>query len=171
MASPDTRPLRPESIDEEGLYWAAIHPIWKQVRIYDGADAFLERFAAVTEAQKLLLAAHWCQSEICNGGHHQFFANPTGVLAPEAVRGFELIEVPSAGDVVRRAIRAFGDDYPRDQDERREVLARLERPGKERAEWDPFYSLDDEFYAATGTGRFREQADAFVRAHLDRFFR
>ncbi|WP_369973953.1 DUF4375 domain-containing protein [Polaromonas sp. SP1] len=30
-----------------------------------------------------LFAVHWCQSEICNGGFMQFFANSTGVLAPE----------------------------------------------------------------------------------------
>lgn len=38
-----------------------------------------------------MFAAHFCQSEICNGGLGQFFGNSTGGLAPEAVEGFREI--------------------------------------------------------------------------------
>ena len=41
------------------------------------------------------MAAHWCQSEVRNGGFHQFFTNHTGDLDnfitgnPDNVKGFE----------------------------------------------------------------------------------
>jgi hypothetical protein len=65
------------------LYWTMIEPHWKRVTIYEGGDPFLREYARTPETARNLLSAHWCQSEVCNGGLHQFFFNPTGVLAPE----------------------------------------------------------------------------------------
>ncbi|WP_164468170.1 DMP19 family protein [Caulobacter vibrioides] len=48
---------------------------------------FLAGFSAVPTPSKHLLATHWLQSEVHNGGFSQFFSNSTGVLAPEAVAG------------------------------------------------------------------------------------
>jgi hypothetical protein len=173
-ATIDTRPLLPtdELATESGrLYWAAIEPVWERVSIYDGAETFTRQFASVTEAQGLLLAAHWCQSEVCNGGLHQFFSNPTGVLAPEAVRGFGLLELGSAAEIVASAMRMLGQLYPRDHATRHVRLGGIERPGSRRAEWDPFHGLDREFYEVAGTLEFAARADAFVRSHLALFFR
>ncbi len=179
MADPtavDTRPVLPDeaelaSLAAGQLYWSVVDPIWKLVSIYDGTETFTRQFAAVPEAQGLLLAAHWCQSEICNGGLHQFFSNPTGVLAPEAVRGFRLIEVSAAADIVAKAMAMLGQFYPRDRDKRQLRLGVIKKPGNSRAEWDPFRALDEEFYAVTGTSEFATQADAFVRNHLALFFK
>lgn len=170
----DTRPVlasEPATLGVGELYWAAVTPIWEIISIYDGVETFTRQFASVTEAQGLLLAAHWCQSEVCNGGLHQFFSNSTGVLAPEAVRGFRLIEVPAAAEIVARAMTLLGQVYPRDHAERQRRLGVIEKPGKSRAQWDPFHALDGEFYEVTGTSKFAMQADAFVRNHLARFFR
>jgi hypothetical protein len=62
------------------MYWTMIEPHWKRVTIYEGATPFLRDYAHTPEAARNLLSAHWCQSEVCNGGLHQFFINPTGVL-------------------------------------------------------------------------------------------
>lgn len=179
MADPaavDTRPVLPPAAELATLkvgqlYWSVVEPVWEVISIYDGAETFTRQFASVTEAQGLLLAAHWCQSEVCNGGLHQFFSNPTGVLAPEAVRGFRLIEVPAAGEIVARAMSLLGQFYPRDLEKRQVHLGLIQKPGKSRSEWDPFHALDDEFYNVTGTSEFATQADAFVRNHLPLFFR
>jgi hypothetical protein len=111
-----------------------------------------------------VFAANFCQSEVCNGGLHQFFSNPTGVLAPEAVAAFRAMGLPEVAQVVEDAMSYFGSPYPRDAEERQARLAAV--PGKSRAEWDPFYNLDTRFYAALrgpGEGdRFVEAANAFV---------
>ena len=49
-------------------YWQVVSPYWEQVDIYSGGDAFLRTFANVPEPAGHLLALHWCQSEVCNGG-------------------------------------------------------------------------------------------------------
>ena len=153
------------------LYVLALEPMRAAVSIYDGAKTFLQQLDTVTRAQGGLLAASWCQSEVCNGGFHQFFQNPTGVLAPEAAAGFDFLDLPSAARIVRRATDMFGARYPREQPERVAALRRLELPGASRKEWDPFSALDREFYAVAGTRAFGLHADAFVRAHFELFFR
>jgi hypothetical protein len=172
----DTRALQPDPESESNRgagrpYRLALAPIWKSVSIYDGADVFLEQFDGVTRAQGALLAASWCQSEVCNGGFHQFFQNPTGILAPEAADGFDFLELSPVAHIVRRAIRMFGDPYPREQHERDRILRGLELPGDSRKDWDPFTPLDHEFYSIAGTKAFGVSADMFVRAHNDLFFR
>lgn len=124
----------------------------------------------VNEAQGLLVAAHWCQSEVCNGGLHQFFSNSTGVLAPEAIRGFELLQIAEVPRIVAAAVAMFGSTYPRDREARSHRLSELERAGDRRSDWDPFYELDEQFYEATGSSEFADQADRFVRSHLNLFF-
>jgi hypothetical protein len=65
-------------------YWALVEPYWDGVDIYEGPGRFLDDFKAVPARSAHLLAAHWCQSEVINGGFDQFFYNSTGVLAPDS---------------------------------------------------------------------------------------
>jgi hypothetical protein len=176
MTHRDTRPFEPDpdvlrSFGEGKLYRAAIEPIWDTVSIYGSSARFLAEFAAVSPAQGLLFAANWCQSEVCNGGFHQFFSNSTGILAPEAARGFERLMLDAVADLVSRCIRMFGEVYPRGRVLRTKAVRALERPGKSGDEWHPFSSMDREFYSLTGTAKFAEQADAFVRSNMELFFR
>ncbi|MBX9461277.1 MAG: DMP19 family protein [Brevundimonas sp.] len=109
------------------LYWRTIGPWWKRISIYDGGALFLRQFAAAPEAVGHLFAAHWLQSEVRNGGFGQFFSNSTGVLAPEAERGFRAIGMPMAADVIASQIASFGPAYPREQDDRELVLEKRDR--------------------------------------------
>ncbi|MCA9457705.1 MAG: DUF4375 domain-containing protein [Nitrospira sp.] len=152
-------------MSEPGLvYWRVLEPIWDQVSIYNGADTFLTGFTQLSEIQQHLFAAHWCQSEVRNGGFHQFFSNPTGVLAPEAVRAFAVIGLVEAAEVLTRALRFFGAHYPRDQSVRLLMLRSL--VGQQRSEWDPFYALDPEFYRVidSSSGRFARLADVYAES-------
>jgi hypothetical protein len=76
-------------------YWEVLGPVGGSVSIYDGPELFLREFAALSAKEATLLAAHWYQSEICNGGFNQFFGNSAGVLAPEAVAAFISIGMPA----------------------------------------------------------------------------
>ncbi len=144
-------------------YWDLVDPIWETVSIYDGPDVFLQQYADSPEASRTLFAAHWCQSEICNGGFDQFFSNSTGVLAPEAVEAFRKIGMPQIAALVDQAMSTLGPKYPRDRDEREDAI---------EAAWDafgdnesgPFGKLDELFFKLikTENGGFREAADTYA---------
>lgn len=129
-------------------YWEVVEPHWRTVDIYNGEGRFQRTFARVPQPAGHLLTLHWCQSEVCNGGFHQFFMNPTGVLAPEATRGFREIGMPSVADIVERAMAVFGSPYPREQEPRREFLLGL--ADKTPLDRNPFADLDSAFYDAIG---------------------
>ena len=69
-----------------GDYWDVIAPIWDDLSIYDGEAVFLYKFNGLSIKQQTLLAAHWANSEIMNGGLGQFFDKSSCVLAPEALK-------------------------------------------------------------------------------------
>ncbi len=152
--------------DPGALYWKKIADAFANVSIYDGPQAFQEQFSKLEPVVGNLLAAHWCQSEVCNGGFHQFFGNSTGVLAPEALKGFEDMGLGELAALLRKAMSFFGVEYPRDRIARRNVLPSPPAKG-ERASWDPFYELDQHFYRWLSEDGFRwdKAADAYsVRA-------
>ena len=103
-------------------YWEHIAQAYDKTSIYDGAVTFRSEFTRLPTHIGDLLAAHWILSEISNGGLHQFFANPTGVLAPEAAQGFERMGLPEVAELVRRAMAHFDGTYPREQQDRETFL-------------------------------------------------
>ena len=141
-------------------YWQMIEPFWESISIYDGPKIFLSQFRKVTPQVGNLFAAHWLYSEVCNGGFHQFFSNPTGILAPEAVEGFRAIGLDDCAAVIEEAIQFFGKGYPREQEERSEILDSIE--GSEEEEWNPFFKLDDRFYKLVEGDRFLKAADEYA---------
>jgi hypothetical protein len=156
--------MREESREAGEAYWQAIEPIWDVISIYDGPDVFLAQFRSVIPQLGHLFAAHWCQSEVCNGGFHQFFWNSTGVLAPEAVNGFIALGLPDCAAIIKDAMAFFGPNYPREQSKRIEVLNQLSQGGF--AEEYLFKELDDRFFVALGerSERFCGLADDYARA-------
>lgn len=103
-------------------YWEYIKDAYKRTSIYDGAVTFRHEFARLPAHIGDLLAAHWALFEISNGGLNQFFANPTGVLAPEAAQGFERMGLPDVAELFRRAMSHFDGTYPREQQDREAFL-------------------------------------------------
>ena len=146
----------------EEPYWRYVEPIWDTVSIYDGGDVFLKQFSQATEKQKTLFAAHWTQSEIRNGGLGQFFSNPTGVLAPEAVAAFRELGMPNCADTLNKAMKFFGKTYPRDRSIRESVLEEFyETHGEDSIPLEEFEDkiateIDDE------NGGFDEAANKYA---------
>lgn len=143
--------------------WEVIEPHCEAVSIYDGPIVFLDGFERLPEPARHLLAVWWCDAEVCNGGFHQFFSNSTGVLAPEAAEGFRVVGLAECADLVEAAMAKFDEPYPRDRVARRAALETLKRPGKKRAEWDPFGELDDRYYAAKDRLKFDQTIDEYAR--------
>ena len=148
-------------------YWNAIEPIWDSIDI-DSAELFQTTFERVLRELGLLYAAHFCQSEICNGGFTQFFSNSTGVLAPETVEGFVAIGQAKVANVVRRAMSTLGSPYLRDRAARWAALDGLPgatgHPGHRNI--DLFRPLEEDFYSLLRTdgGGFENAADGYVVA-------
>lgn len=161
-------------------YWQLIEPYWKSVSIYVEPELFLQQYHAVPPAVGHLIAAHWCQSEVCNGGFFQFFSNSTGILAPETLAAFRAIGLDEWATIldeamtyftgpltpaIREATAAFfGTAYPRSQWERHERLDEIKTKGRRREEWDPFYQLDNRFYKwlHEEENRWKRAADAYA---------
>lgn len=135
-------------------YRSVLEPIWKLINVSAGEALFLDQFKRVPRQLGDLFAAHWCQSEVRNGGFHQFFRNPTGVLAPEALAGFRAIGMLDAAAALDEAMRVLGTPWPRAQGERQRML-----PSPRH-----FRPLDDRFFAAlrVGPDGFEGAADHYA---------
>jgi hypothetical protein len=146
-----------------------VKPYFKSVSIYDGPSVFLSQFEAIPERSRHLLATHWTQSEVRNGGLIQFFENPTGVLAPEAVEGFRHLGMPETAEALVQAMDQLGQPYPRVGKIRTNVL--YERFSthdfEEEADIDqpyPFDDLDHHMWTLfdTENGGYEAAANAFA---------
>jgi hypothetical protein len=135
-------------------YWKLIEPFWIPLNESwdDDPRAFLALFRQVPVAVGHLYASHWCQSEVSNGGLHQFFYNTTGLLAPEALAGFRAVGLHECADVMAEAIGYFGPRYPRERSLR---LRRLPETIDQRATRDVFVALDERFYDAEADRWYR----------------
>jgi hypothetical protein len=155
-----------DKLEPGALYWKKLEPIAESISIYDGPEIFLRQFSAVQPALGNLLAAHWCQSEVKNGGFLLFFSNSTGVLAPEAVRAFRAFGLEECASVVEKAMAYFGDPYPREREKRLELLASTSTDsGPKRSVFD---RLDNEFFRLLPwqDDRFENAADDYARYYL-----
>lgn len=137
-------------------YWSTVEPFWEAINIGEGPEVFRKTFETVPRVSGLLFAAHFCQSEVCNGGFRQFFSNSTGVLAPEAAEGFREIGQPKIATLIQSAMGLVGSPYLRDREERQ---ARLKQISK-----DSLDLLDEEFFdlIESENGGFQEAADSYA---------
>lgn len=106
-------------------YWDQVEEAFEGVDIYDTYDVFKQGAAKYPEWKIDILAVHWTMSEVVNGGLEQYFTNSTGILAPEAVLGFQRIGKPDLAAALQKAMALLGEPYPRERMERAERLAAL----------------------------------------------
>jgi hypothetical protein len=155
------------------IYWSLIDPIWDKIYI-DSPETFAQTFGEVSRGAGLLYAAHFCQSEVCNGGFTQFFWNSTGVLAPEAVEGFIAIGQPQVAEIVQHAMNMLGSPFRRNRAARWMALDQLRdeqekqpdpanRP--QRKNINLFRPLEKEFYSLLRSegGGFENAADTYAQ--------
>jgi uncharacterized protein DUF4375 len=133
-------PFRPGTIA-----WAIIARVEGRANIHEGPEIFLSQFAALSEPERHLLATHWCDYEVCNGGLLQFFENSTGVLAPEAVDGYRALGLPEVAATVEEAISRFESPYPRDRTSRHAKVQELRSLSNSGTR--PFDDLDERYYS------------------------
>ena len=138
------------------LYWSLVETVWDDIEIYKGPEEFARTLTRVSRPAGFLFAAHFCQSEVCNGGFGQFFSNSTGVLAPEAVEGFKAIGQAFVAEIIQEACCLFGEPYPRERSLREDKLGAIDS--------ELLDSLDQKFYAIIDSeaGGFKTAADTYA---------
>jgi hypothetical protein len=151
-------------------YWDFIEPFWNAFDIYNGPEGFESSIRSAQRPTVLLYAAHFCQSEVHNGGFLQFFWNNTGVLAPEAMEGYSLIGMPTLASLVKEAAATLGTPYPRDRDDRWDAL--LAASGYDQSELEQIFKKHKSEPDATKGlyGAFVEATKGLPFERLDRNF-
>lgn len=129
-------------------YWELIAPLCADLRFSEMPEEFLIKFQRLRAEVGHLFAATWCKSEVCNGGFQQFFSNPTGVLAPEALDAFRAMGLVELVRILKEAMAFFPTPYPRVYEDRLDFLREnvVREPNSTREEWDPFSRLDAGFF-------------------------
>ena len=117
-------------------YWDQIEQAFEDVDIYETYDVFKKGADKYPEWKIDVLAEHWTMSEVVNGGLEQYFSNSTGILAPEAVLGFQRIGRLELAAALQNAMALLGEPYPRERQERSERLAVL--TGGQKRETESF---------------------------------
>jgi Domain of unknown function (DUF4375) len=127
-------------------YWDYIEPYWDVFDIYNGHHGFESSIHNAPRPIVLLYAAHFCQSEVHNGGFLQFFWNNTGVLAPEAIEGYSVIGMPTLASLLQEAASTLGTPYPRERNDRKDAL--LIASGHSKRELKQIFKKHENLYRA-----------------------
>lgn len=147
-------------IADDALVWGAIEYVWDAVSIYDGIEILEAGLALATEKQGHFYAIWWTISEVRNGGFHQYFANPTGIVAPVALQGLRLLGESRTTAALAEASRLFEGGPIANQSHRLKVLRSLPKHA--------FEEQDNAFWDAYPHA-FR-LAGAYIREHPNEFF-
>jgi hypothetical protein len=126
-------------------YWELVEPLFDKVDV-DSPEAFFTSIQGLNPLIVNLFAAHFCLSEVHNGGFLQSFWNPTGILAPEAIQGFCAIGMPKLAAVILEAAVPLGSPYPRERDARWDLL--LAATGQSEDEIKGIFEAESNLYLA-----------------------
>jgi glycosyltransferase involved in cell wall biosynthesis len=161
-APPAPAPPTPVPLKDADVYFQVIEPHFERVSIYEGPELFLRELEKTPERARHLLTAHWCVSEISNGGFQQFFAGAAGVMGPESAAGLRALGLTDNAEILEKAMARLGRPYQREADRRNQVLKKL---GGKRRGASPFADLDDQFLRALQArpGGFDAVAAAYSR--------
>lgn len=139
-------------------YTAATARAEDLIEFEDSAAEYLESLNGVPRELGWLYAAHICQDEVASAGFEQFFFGHAGVLAPEAVEGFQAIGQPAAARLLKDAMEKFGPAYSRERLDRVAVLDDMDA--------DTAIALEE--LETTFTKQVRKEAGGFKKA-ADRY--
>jgi hypothetical protein len=157
------RPVDLAAAPDRDLTWLVIERLWDAADIYKDRQTLRSILDLVTPGQCAIYAIWWTQSEVDNGGFHQYFWNSTGIVAPEALAGFRLIGASRLAELLDAAMKVFPGGAPSGDCAERQVA--LESIGGE-----PFRPLEDELYELEKEDGLFKLTAAYVRSHPDEFF-
>jgi hypothetical protein len=155
-----------KGMEDEDILWAVIEPIWDELDLGEEEDRAL--VTELTPGQRGLIAVDWLTKEVFNGGIHQFFLNPTGVLAHEALEGFRMMRATRYAQGLETVYAAFPDGrVPRHHDQRQRALVAL----PEEIRTATFEEFDATLERLMDEDPLVAHAVRYVEAHPGEFFR
>lgn len=123
-----------------------------------------EIFAAATPGQRILYAYNLYFYEVENGGHEQFFSNPSGPIWRDVLDAVQQFGLKADEEIYRAALGAFPGGAPADDQATREAQVEA----VESAFWS---ELNRRFYNEpshrSGSGT---EIDDYIRRHPHEFF-
>jgi hypothetical protein len=134
-----------ENDDLAEVAWYAIEPLWDDMP-YSNTSKLSEFMSDLTVGQQALVSIDWCQKEIRNGGIKQLMENSTGNLIPYAISGFSLIGAQAYSELLSKACKLLGMEFPISGAARKRALNSLTDEQKHELE-----NLDDEFFELIGS--------------------
>lgn len=149
----------------DGKYsaWKLIQPLWFNVNIYGSLDEYNQDLKPFSDAQRKILALLWYDSEVCNGGHDQFFSNSTGIVWKDAMECMQMIGAGKLAKNFQKAIDLFGGSIPFDYDDRNIVLEKL----YENNNFDIFNQTDKFYYDENDN--LYNLMNEYVKLHANEF--
>lgn len=150
--------------ERRDLHWPVLQPMWHELRTPYEPDPRLQQ---ATPGQRAVYALYWLGSEASNGGLHQYFWNPAGMLADEAVQGARRLGLDTYADLLGQAITTVFDhaSVPQDQRLRQRALDGLS--GERRRRLD---GLDQHLSVLLVEQPLDPVLDQYVRDHRSEFF-
>jgi hypothetical protein len=113
-------------IDESSILendvFKIIEPLWDSINIYDGEKEYKDDLNKFNREQQYVFAILWYNSEVCNGGHYQFYSNSTGIVWEEALLGFQAINFQQAGEILNESVRRLNGKPDKDRMKRENQL-------------------------------------------------
>lgn len=157
----DYRIKKPTTIENLALDIAAA--LDDHIEFHEGEEILDLTITPATPGQRAVYACYWYQYEVCNGGHHQFFNNSTGILWEEAIRGFNLLKNPPYKAILEDAVSLFPNRYPsKDRQKRMEQLSAIPK--------EQLKELDTKLYELDEIEDFDKIFIPYINVHPDEFF-
>lgn len=138
-----------------------IDPLWWSVSIYDSKEQYEKDLEPFSFHQRAVFALMWYIAEVNNGGHSQFYSNPTGIVWEDAMDGFEQIGLIEGMKIIEESAKKFGAKPSFDREEREKVLDLLDID---------FNDLDTRFYKLDSTEDITERMSDYIKKNKKAFY-
>lgn len=143
-------------------------PMWHTIDIYDSYEQYLASAEKFTIEQRYLLALEWYFAEVCNGWHHQFFFNSTGIVTHDALKWMQLFGMQKNLENFTQVVQFFGWHIPNDRQKRIELLNKIEEKDKD-AMWNFLDKADTNTYNKDLESEFSEKIIDFIQKNPQKF--
>ena len=138
-----------------------LEPAWWIVTIYHGPDEYERTLAQFSREQRLMFALRWYISEVKNGGHLQFYRNPTGIVWKDAAHAFDALDLDEGVSIVTDSAERLGGKPSRVRENRQKQLE----------EHEPnFRDLDERLYALDREANLDQAMRDFIRKNAEAFY-
>lgn len=138
-----------------------IDPVWWTADFYSDIAKYEASLAQFSLPQRYVWAVLWYDSEVCNGGHSQFYSNSTGMIWRDALAGLMAVPLSEGFDILNESVRRMGGSPSFDLTERNIQLDAMN---------DSFDDLDDRYYRFIREIRLDQRLMAYIRMRADDFF-